>query len=476
MSEEKNLYAICLKPFKKDQLHEMFSRRFFEYFFTKILDLEMAPHHKDMSDKLINEENKQVFFQAARGHGKSELVSVGFILWLLLTKGCDKPQPYQICLVSSTDAQMRKLFQRIKNYIEGTPMLRYILRPPNIHQATWNEREIITKNNVQLIGKQMGSSIRGLHVEMAILDDVLSDEQADVQGSKDIFEGVISPIVRTKKGRMIVVGTPMSFDDLFTDLFDEEKYPGATRGFYPARLPNGSPQWKTRFNQEELEMVERNMGPIKWSREYMLRPIGAGAMLFTEEIVMGAIEHDCDILDRRNETTYYLGCDVALSGKKSADYSAFTVLERNKGEPLKVKEIWHEKGVGMDKQIEVIQNLHKRYNFSQILIEKVGLSYAMVEKLQENENTRSVTLEFITNVRNKEEILSRLHILLKNKGLKYSKNKDLIDELLAFGVKKKKDGHQTFESLWKHDDMVMSLALACTAAEQHISRYAFELC
>ena len=108
----------------------------------------MAPHHWDMAQKLMNNENRQVFFQAARGHGKSELVSVGFVLWILLTCGSDKPQPFQICLVSSTDAQMRKLFQRIKNYIEGTSMLREILCPNNMHQATWNEREIITKNNV----------------------------------------------------------------------------------------------------------------------------------------------------------------------------------------------------------------------------------------------------------------------------------------------------------------------------------------
>ena len=289
------------------------------------------------------------------------------------------------------------------------------------------------------------------------------------------MQEVVSPIIRTKKGRLIVVGTPMSFDDLFSDLFDPNKYPGANLGYYPARLPDGSPLWKERFTDDELEVIEKNMGPIKWSREYMLKPIGAGAMLFDEQLVKSCIDKDCNILNRQPNTQYFLGCDIALSSAKSADFSCFIIIEKNEKEPLRVVDIWHEQGVPMDEQIKAIKTLHLEYNFARIVIEKVGLSYGMVEELQGDNVTRSVTEDFVTNMRNKEDILSRLHVLMKNKQLKFYPDDNLLKELYTFGVKKKKDGRQSYETLGKHDDMVMALAMACFAADQYDSIYAFEL-
>lgn len=403
----------------------------------------------------------------------SELVSVGFIIHLLLTQGSNKTQPFQICLVSSTDDQTVKLFQRIKNYIEGTPCLREVLYPNNIHSAKWNEREIITKNNVHLIGRNMGSAIRGLHVNVVVLDDILSDEISNINGAKEVFYGIIFPIVQTKKGRMIVVGTPISFDDLFADLWDEEKFPNAIRGFYPARKPDGSPMWSTHFSDEKLLEIENNMGPIKWSREYMLKPIGAGSMLFDENLVLASIDSNCKFTDKNDSTQYFLGCDFALSSEKSADFSAFVVIEKNVGKPLRVVDIWHKKGVSAEEQIEIIKKLHLQYNFSKIVAEKMGLSYGIVGSLETDSFTRSVVEGFVTTTKTKEDILSRLHVLMKNKGLRFDDDKDLIGELLTFGVKKKRDGSQTYESLGKHDDLVMALAMACFAADQYQSQYDF---
>lgn len=467
-----NYAQKCLKPFRKNSLHLLFSKTFFPYLFTRVLNLEMGEIHHDMIEKLMSK-NNQVFFQASRGHGKSELVSVAYVIWLLITKGSNNRQPFQICLISATDDQTVKLIQRIKNYVEGTPCLRQTLFPVNIHSAKWNEREIITKNNVHLIGRNMGSAVRGLHVDVAILDDILNDESSNINSAKEVFYGVIFPIVQTKMGRMIVVGTPQSFDDLFSELFDKEKYPNALTGFYPARKSDGSPQWSTRFSDEKLKDIERNMGPIKWSREYMLKPIGAGAMLFDEDIVKACIDDSCKFTEKVNTTQYYLGCDFALSSDKSADFSAFVVIEKTPGKPLRVVDIWHQQGVSTDDQINVIEKLHQQYNFSKIFAEKIGLSYGLVNSLQKSDVTRSVVEEFVTNNKNKEDILSRLHVLMKNKGLKFYNYQPLIEELLTFGVKKKKDGSQTYESLGKHDDLVMGLSLACYGADQFVSEYDF---
>lgn len=467
-----NFARVCLTPFRKNSLHNLFSRAYFPYLFENVLGLEAGQIHRDMIKKLMSK-NLQVFFQAARGHGKSELVSVAYTIWLLLSKGSDRNQPFQICLISATDDQTVKLFQRIKNYIEGTPSLRQVIYPTNIHSAKWNERELITKNNVHLIGRNMGSAVRGLHVNVAILDDILNDESANIQSSKDIFYGVIFPIVQTKRGKMVIVGTPMSFDDLFTELFDEQKYPNAIRGFYPARNDDGEPSWPERFSSEKLEEIENNMGPIKWSREYMLKPIGSGAMLFDNDLVLACVDPTCKFTNKQPSTFYYLGCDFALSSEKSADYSAFIVVEKNQGAPLRIVDMWHKKGVSTADQIDVIKRLHMQYNFSKIIAEKMGLSYGLVDSLQKDDLTRSVVEEFVTSSKNKEDILSRLHVLMKNKGLKFEQNNELIEELLTFGVKKKKDGSQTFESLGKHDDLVMALALACYGADQFVSQYDF---
>jgi late competence protein required for DNA uptake (superfamily II DNA/RNA helicase) len=110
------LTNICLKPFKHGSIKLLMSKAFFGFLFTKVLGLDLAPHHKDMANKLMSK-NNQVFFLAARGHGKTELVSVAYPIWLCLNKGSDNAQPFQICIISSRDDQTTKIMQRIKNYI-----------------------------------------------------------------------------------------------------------------------------------------------------------------------------------------------------------------------------------------------------------------------------------------------------------------------------------------------------------------------
>jgi hypothetical protein len=73
----------------------------------------------------------------------------------------------------------------------------------------------------------------------------------------------------------------------------------------------------------------------------------------------------------------------------------------------------------------------------------------------------------------KRDLVSTLQVLLQSSRLRFAEAlpqvQDLVDELLAFQVKISMEGRDTYGNDWRlnpHDDMVLSLALACWVIER----------
>jgi hypothetical protein len=450
-----------------DQSHELvleLAKDNFTIFCEYVLKQKVGQFHNEIITELIDT-NKNVVVMAARGHFKSTIFSTCFPLWQFWRTDDKK---IEISVQSHNMSQARKIMGWVTDKIENIPILKSKLFPDDIFRAKWSGNHIVTKNGHEMYCRAFGH--RGDHVDFSIVDDPLQDEEArssmTMQSIKDTFWAAVFPITQSRRGKHIIVGTPMSYDDLYSDFSDK---PNFVTMRYPAVLTDEEGNWleplfPEHFTLVQLKNIKDNMPSWAWQQEYMLDPVGSGNSLFPKDLIdkcvnLEYIEPEESV---KKYTQYFMGCDIALSDSDRADNACFIVIEKTPGFPLKViDDIFLRKGIHSEQQIEIIKQKNSFYNFSKIVIEKTGLAQIMAKKAVQE--LPSIVEEFDTTHSKKEQILGNLELLMRNNMLKLPDNKKLISELSKFGIKLKQ-GKQTFEALSGHDDQVMALAFACYAA------------
>jgi len=451
------------KKIKLNSFTEQLCKSDFKYFLKLILDLKTCRMHEEMIDA-VTKSDKHVVALAPRGHGKTIINSIAFPLWMCWRS----EKPLFFVVMSSTLDQSVEILEQIKQTVQKNNLLYDALYPDNVHSSQWSATKLKFKNNSRIICSPFGSSIRGKHPDFAILDDILKDESANLEYAKDTFYSAVWPVVQAKKGKFLIVGTPMHYTDLLNDLMKPDKSSDWIQLKYKACDigDNGeieNPLFPELFPIKQLEKIRRTQPPHLWSREYLCEPISGDMSLFPYSLIESCSELELEETDK--EPQYFMGCDIALSDKAGADYSAFLIVKKQ-GDNLEVIDMWREKGISTENQIKEMKRLHKQYNFSKIIVEKVGLSIGMVDELQKDPVLKSVVVPFVTKRENKEQILSHLEVLMRNKGLKINKFHRvsiLKNELMCFKYRVKR-GKQSYESVGEHDDTVIALALAVEAA------------
>jgi len=457
----------------------------FSYFVKLVLRQKLGRMHEEWIEAVSGD--KHVCIISARGHFKTTIMSVAFPLWIMFRDS--KPRTFLV--VSATQEQSGEIMGLIKKHIEDNPILRSVLYPDNIYLTKWSESQIRTRNGHRVISMPLSDSIRGKHSDYTICDDILKAEiSTDVADAKRIFYGTVFPTVFSKRGKHIVVGTPIAYTDLLHDLGTKEtfrtlKYPAIRLG------TDGSwkePMFPEHFDLQQLREIYQTMPRHLWAREYLCEPLSDEVSMFPSDLLKAsrmAYERARAIYDipakledgkpnpAHRVPTRVLGCDVAVSESSTADWSVFTVLEKLEGQPVFVREIrrLHLTTPGNVKEIEA---MHRLYNFSRILVERTGVGWAVAEEAAKSDLTRGVTTTFDTKKASKERILSRLEVMFRNntipdkadRGVAIPQNEILMQELSSFGYKKEpRTGVVSYASLGAHDDCIMSLAIALEAWE-----------
>ena len=434
----------------------------FPAFCEDLLGLQVARHQLEMIDGLMK--NRFVCYEAARGHSKSETCAVAYPLWLSFRS----IQPLEILISSGTEKQCKNIVRRIQNYCSTVPILQEILIPENYHEGVWSSMQMKTKNGHFIQAHPITSkSIRGNHVNFVICDDLYGEEGEDIETINEAFEKALRPIINLKKGQLVFVGTPVSDKDLFSRIRENPEGTGFHYKAFPAVVLDETggwkePQWPEKFSIDELRKIKAGMTSIAWSREYMLEAIADGSRLFPFSLLNKVIDKGCDVRPIDFSAQHYLGCDVAVSDSNRADFSVFITLEKKGGDPARQIDLVRLKGASTDTQLEKIRELHGKYKYSRILIEDNGVGRGLADALIKDACLGCVSDKYTTTHANKEEILGKLEMGFRNGKLLISDNDVLIDEFSKFGVKVKK-GKQTYESLGKTDDCVMSCAFAFEA-------------
>lgn len=318
-------------------LRKSLVQKSFEYFFPiylhEYMEFESAPFQKEMMQLLEDEKIKFLTFVAFRGSAKSSIVTAGYVLWSLL--GLHQKKFIVIC--SQTEQKAQAHLANIKNQLKHNNLLRKDLGPFEEEKNKFGTATAIIVNrlNAKIMASSTEQSIRGaLHnnhrPDLVILDDIETTQSVKTRESRsktfDWFVGEVIP-AGSKKTRYVIVGNLLHEDSVLRRLqkrmeSDEMKHVRSAYREYPIVDEKGDPLWPGKYPTKEAieEEREKTMDEVAWQREFMLKIISTEEQIIKPEWITFYDKHLADGL-----RGIYIGIDLAVSEKESADCTAIVV-------------------------------------------------------------------------------------------------------------------------------------------------------
>lgn len=435
----------------------------------------LISEHHDEWDDLI-QEHKRIMVQAPRDHGKTFFFDFAYPIWKLVT------QPGSCGFIfSATIDQAKRILSDIKQELETNPKLQYLM-PRRRSGARWSSTTIQCTNGSTIYARGFGTKVRGAHPHWIVVDDGLNDETAysELVRKKQIeyyYSAITNMIV--PGGQIIVVGTPFHAADLYADLADNIEYIFRK---YPAKQKKDGkvfPLWGDRYSLKSLETKEREIGKIRFTREFMCDPISDDMSLFPLYLFKGPpIEQPMFKLGMPKKfwdelgVTIYVGVDFALSTSVQADYTVIWVMGLDNMGNRWIVDIIRGKGIPYQQQLSKMNDIGRRYDPALMFLEA-----NQAQRIFGDELIRTTDLPiklFTTGVQKNalDKGVPSLRVLLENKKFRIPRGDKRSVEMTDLWIHEMRA--MTFQegkivSVEDHDDC----AMACWICDQAIRQGGF---
>lgn len=230
-----------------------------------------------------------------RGHGKTTRMSFAYPLWRLLYK----KSRYTVMFGASATAAA-EMVEAVKNELESNEA---ILEDFGAMQTgeSWSNRKLILANGTALQGFGAGTSVRGTKYrqyrpDTAIVDDLLSDQDADSRAVRNSryrwFRRAVIPL--GKHMTIIMTNTIMHDDDVVSRVMAR-----ISKGELPnwialrfaaligASLERAKPLWPDYWSRAELLAKRDEVGSRAFYTEYQNSPLSPEEAIFNAEWIRG---------------------------------------------------------------------------------------------------------------------------------------------------------------------------------------------
>jgi len=430
------------------------------FFAEHVLGFDIADYHKEWAEMF--EVFNRVCLIAFRGSGKTAFVC-GYFIWLSLFR-----EGLNFLITSYTFEQSKIVLKLIRKMISDNEMLRNYM--PIGKESSWKATELTTTTGCTFYCRTYGESVRGLRIDYLFPDEIGKYED------KSVFWTALSPVVQLNMGRIIAAGTPVSNVDLLTELKENEEYMVKE---YPSEL-NGKPLWTQKYTlldydtatQRSLKKVRKEIGELSYTQEYLLIPISSANSLFPYDLCSKALSNDKFLPFGRQKEQYYLGYDVAISLK--GDYTVMTVLGVNADRKKIAKAIRFRDS--FEEQKRRIRILMSDFNIKRGVVDAHGIGEQQAKEISmefpqilPTKFTYEAKYSMLMDLRNE---FDNYRIVIPNNKEDvnaYSFAEVLLKELNECTMKVDLRVGQTVRpkfSSGKHDDTVMSLAMANKASQE----------
>ena len=409
------------------------------HYLPDYFNLPSPPFHDEIISDLERPAGMPAFAQliivraAPREHAKSTLCTLA----LPLHRACNGVARF-IVILSDTDTQARFFLWAIREELETNERLREDYG--DLVGRKWTETEIILANNVKILARGAGASMRGLRhgphrPDLIVADDLENDENIE------------SPLQREKMtrwfdrtllnclapgGSVLVVGTVLHYDSLLSRLLKRGEDPGG--GFkarkYAALKPDGSPLWPERWPLKRLEAKKRQIGLAAFEQEFQNEPLDSEARIFREETFA---YYETEQIAPLKLTTYGF-IDLAISEKQTADYTALVTISVDELGKIYVLD-YTRRRMPIRAQVQACFHAYDRWEHSALGVEVVAYQRAF-KQLLDDESAKSYrwipTVEVTPDV-DKVRRISTLAPLIERGDILFRREQtELIDELRYF--------------------------------------------
>jgi phage terminase large subunit-like protein len=444
----------------------------------------IKPFHMNWVEQA--EKHNKIIVESGTRSGKTEIMGAMYPVWKMFTG-----KNVRILLISKTLEQASSnLLSRIKRYIEDNGLLKDMFIPDD-YRDSWNATEIKTKNGCWVKNVPYNVNIRGYGGDIIIPDEIDSYDDPNI-----FFEHVVSRL--SPKGRVIGISTPTGPTKII-GMLKEKNQAGILKGWSFIKTPYlvdeaGNPAvienrddilkyisiWPEQWSLEKLHEKWGDQGKANWMRNNMCVNLGEiDDAIFPLKNIVESFDYKRGFTEVVNRNSmYFIGADFAISEGPRADFDAYTVIEKTGDQFILVWAEQH-KGWQRPEKVNRLKELFEKYYVD-------GGTYLIVDE----SNMGTMVMNDLRNLgvpvkgqnfhsTSRAKLLIDLSNVFSGRGIIIPRSPDADDncvelsELLkeqATGFKRKrsdKTGKELIESRAAHDDLVISLAMAISEAQQH---------
>ena len=397
-------------------------------------NIKLTNTQKEIYKLATDESFKYLTIACSRQQGKSTVMMVLCVEWLL-------QKNIKIGYVCRTS-----LFAET-----GYADLMRVLPSALIAKANAQTKyvETIFGSSIRFFSAESGNSLRGQSFHYLINDEFafFGFEQTD---GTDFWYHILSPTIKVKGRKCIFVSTPLGKNNRFYEMY--------LRGF-DDKFPQYKSLLKTIYDDglispDEIEDTKNSIPELAWKQEYLTEFLDSSLTFFS------GFENCFKKYDYSYEKTW-IGVDLSGNGQ---DATILTKInEKNEVEQYEIKGSLDSKYKQISDVINSSKNLQMSY------IEVNGLGQPMYNEIKKLVNDKSKLKEWETTNSSKEQIMSKLAVTIAQDGISFNElDRSLYSEFGTFIATYTKGGHLQFGAIsGKHDDRIMSLAIALQAKHDY---------
>jgi predicted phage terminase large subunit-like protein len=451
IKDRKVRVAICKEDFSI----------FFHFYFAHYVKYQTAPFQHELLRLAGSSGTQNLFVTAFRGSGKSTIFTMAYPIWSIL----GTQQKKFVLILCQTRSQAKQHMMNLKRELEGNQLLRSDLGPFKEENDEWGSSSLVfSKLGARITAASSEQSIRGLRhneyrPDLLICDDVEDMASVKTREGRDKthnwLRGEVIP-AGDRSTRLVVVGNLLHEDSLMMRLKQDVEENLLDGVFKSYRLIDeaGVIAWPGKYPaQADIEAEKRKVGSdVAWQREYLLRIVSDSGRVVHPEWIHYYESGEIPFTWRQLNCIY-VGVDLAVSQKETADCTAIVALEiYSQGDSCKayVRPFPLNQRLTFPEQIRAIKDLAiglSEDKWPEIFIEKVGYQEALPQQLRSD----GLHVESVPVSGDKRERLMVTTAAIQNGDILFPRKgcEELITQLTGFGVE-------------KHDDLADAFSIAAT--------------
>jgi len=371
-----------------------------------------------------------------RRWGKTDACAVAILASLF------QPFPKKHLILAPTLDQATLLFERTVELLRpllelGGKEVKLKEKRTPYPRFEWSGHRVIARSG------HLGRSLRGNEAT-----DIVVDEAAFVP--EELIAEVAMPMLATTGGTLTLISTPRGMNHFWRFFQMGQETSTNSVSIWSRRSPTSESPF---VSSEFLEMQRKLISERAFRVEYEAEFLDSAGRVFRTEAIDACLVNS---FEKEHEPPYFIGVDWAKFG----DYTAVAILSGIR-QQARLVEIDRFHGSSWKEQVEKAARLIRRYPRAQVLCDATGNGDPLVEMLREQLPGNPIEgLRFTSPI--KAEMVDRLAWMFENEALQMLPHPDLIRELQHFETTETASGNKKFgASEGTHDDLVISLALAC---------------